>query len=257
MKKHLSGVLVMLILGVSSWGQGTKEPFDTKKSQEELEIMRGILRTTISFVMENTQKQVSPWRFSTLDAFYLAGQGAVFVIPTSNFATIAIPFGSAQVEELTSMAQRTEEYSKLLKVFKQENATSAPPSAPAPPAPPAPQINREELRKKVEESLAKTKKSREEAEARREKFLKNLAEVKTYLIEALANYGDAMTTVKPNEYINLVLMTDDSDGYSPFTSGRQGTRAQVISAQKSWISDYKSGRLSMENFKQKVLQYSE
>lgn len=253
MKKHFAGVLAILILGMSSWAQGTKDPFDIKKSQEELEIMRGILRTTISFVTQNSQKQASAWRSSNIDAFYLAGQGAVFVIPASDFS-IVTPFGSLNIEDLTEV-KRAEAYSRLLQEAAKPGASPAPPSPPNPPAPLQPQVNRDELRKKVEESLERTKKSREEEEARREKLLQDLAQVKTYLIEALANYGDSMTTVKPNEYINLVFMTDNSIVYSPF-SGRQ-RRTEVVSAQKSWITDYKAGRLSLENFKQKVLQYSE
>ena len=103
--------------------------------------------------------------------------------------------------------------------------------------------------KKVEGVQARIKKSQEEAEASREKFLESLKEIRTPLIEALANYGDSLTTVKPGEYINFVLMTD--------SLGRTKTRHDIISSQKSWITDYKAGRLTLENFKQKVLQYTE
>ena len=105
--------------------------------------------------------------------------------------------------------------------------------------------------RKWREYQARIKKSREEAEANREKFLESLKEIRMPLIEALANYGDSLTTVKPGEYINLVLI----DGHLRF--GRMKTRHDIISAQKSWITDYKAGRLTLENFKQKVLQYTE
>ena len=98
------------------------------------------------------------------------------------------------------------------------------------------------------------KKSREEAAASQQKLLENLKEIRVYLVEALANYGDALTQVKSNEYINLILSTntfDDTD------SGRMKTRHDIISAQKSWITDYKAGRITLDNFKQKVLQYTE
>ena len=52
------------------------------------------------------------------------------------------------------------------------------------------------------------------------------------------------------EYRQL-FSRDDTD------SGRMKTRHDIISAQKSWITDYKAGRISLENFKQKVLQYTE
>ncbi|HTY63879.1 MAG TPA: hypothetical protein VMG30_16650, partial [Acidobacteriota bacterium] len=86
-----------------------------------------------------------------------------------------------------------------------------------------------------------------------EKFLESLKEIRVYLIEALANYGDSLTQVKPGEYVNLILYTDafDSD------TSKMKTRHDIISAQKSWITDYKAGRITLDNFKQKVLQYTE
>ena len=130
-----------------------------------------------------------------------------------------------------------------------------PPTPPAPPAPPAvpkpPQINHEDLQKTVEKLRAEVKKSREEAEEVRKKSLETLAEIKKHLIEAVANYGDSMTTVKADEYINLVFLPDS------FGPVMLGTRYEVISAQKSWITDYKTGKLSLDDFKQKVLQYTE
>jgi hypothetical protein len=50
-------------------------------------------------------------------------------------------------------------------------------------------------------------------------------------------------------------MTDD--GGSLFGSDRTSSHCQVVSAQKSWITDYKAGKLTLDAFKQKVLQYSE
>jgi hypothetical protein len=256
MKKHFVGVLIILGLGAFSWAQGTKEPFDVKKSQEELEIMRGILGTTLSFVQDKSQSQPSVWRYSNLSAFYLAGQGAVFMIPTSAFRAIGPVISWGIEQQMSDAADQIAKASMVLQQLYAPAAASpqAPPSPSSPPAPPpAPQVNREELRRKAEESLAKAKKTREELEARREKSLQSLAEIKPYLIEALANYGDSLTTVKPGEFISLVLTTDDFDGLG----GRQRTRFEVISAQKSWVTDYKAGRLSLDNFKQKVLQYIE
>jgi hypothetical protein len=283
MKKHIAGILVILSLGAFSWAQGTKDLFDAKKSKEELEIMSGILRTTLTFVTRSGQKQASSsWQFSNISAFYLAGQGAVFMIPTSGFRTSNLAgFSGAFDRTLVMIAQerdkiKAESERLALEAFRLSsgtgegagagvgrgvgtgtggNAAVAPPAPPSPPSPP--QMKLEELYKKVEEYQAKAKKSREEAEEGREKFLKSLAEIKVYLIEALANYGDSLTTVKPGEYINLVLATNDNDGIIVIGPGQQRAQHDVISAQKSWITDYKAGRLSLDNFKQKVLQYSE
>jgi len=137
----------------------------------------------------------------------------------------------------------------------------SPPSHPAPPSPPSVTVNPdkqetvarqeelEELRKRVYEYQEKARQDREEVEANRKEFLQTLAEIKSRLVDALANYGDSLTTVKPEEYINLVFVTDD------FNS--QGTQFDVISARKAWITDYKAGRLTLEGFRQRVVQYTE
>ena len=260
MKKQIAGILILLSLGAFSWAQGSKDLFDAKKSQEELEIMKGILNTTISFIGEkDTENRISAWGNPDIDAFYLADQGAVFVIPISSHPFVNV--------EISRSLDATREYLNALKLNIRREGNSilipapaappAPSAAPALPEPPNPpespflsQQDREELKKRIEEFREKMEQSREEALKRREKLMQSLAEVKTSLIEALANYGDSLTTVKPDEHVNLVLTTESSED-------RQKERFDVISARRSWISDYKAGRLSLDAFKQKVLQYTE
>jgi hypothetical protein len=50
-------------------------------------------------------------------------------------------------------------------------------------------------------------------------------------------------------------MTDDGGGL--FGGDRTSSHCELVSAQKSWITDYKAGKLTLDAFKQKVLQYSE
>jgi hypothetical protein len=282
MKKPIVTLLIALSAAALLWAQGSKEPFDARKSREELEIMKGILNTTLSFVAQSVQQPAgaskqariqSPWRFSNITGFYLAGQGAVFVIPTSglrawNSADLS-HIDLSHIEWSQDLREQIESAQRYAGTFAfpappppppgVAAAPAAVPATPAPAAAPA-QVDREELRKRVEELQAKTKKNREQAEAARENFLQNLAQIKIHLIEALANYGDSMTTVKPDEYINLVLAIDNTMQYRSATTelvvgGRD--RHDVVSAQKSWISDYKAGRLTLDAFKQKVLQYTE
>jgi len=118
----------------------------------------------------------------------------------------------------------------------------------------AAQLKDEELRKKVAEAQERVKKSREETEANQTKFLAALEQIKVHLIEAIANHGDSITTVKPNEYISLIIMTDDMELR---TEGGQRNRQQIVSVQKSLITDYKAGKLPLEDFIQKALQYGE
>jgi hypothetical protein len=292
MKKYFIVIPIIFGLGVLSWAQGSKDLFDAKKSEAELDIMKGILSTTISYVTQNEQKDA--WRLNSanMSAYYLVGQGAVFVIPTSALRSMELtPFLNGQDIKINLDLFKLKERTQVMELFAQNQAADtekraaelsqraigaglgpgvgsgigsgvgpglatppAPPKPPAPPAPPAPpQVDREELRKKVEEYQAEIKKSREEAAANQEKFLESLNKIRGFLIEALANYGDSLTQVKPGEYINLILTTDSFDP----NSSRMKARHDIISAQKTWITDYKAGRASLENFKQKVLQYTE
>src|SRR5438093_6855256 len=89
-------LLAGLVLLPSGKAQSTRaELFDLKKSQHELEIMRGILSTTLSFVIKEMRGQegsgqqyeelIHPyWKFSNIIAFYLPGQGAIFIVPASS-----------------------------------------------------------------------------------------------------------------------------------------------------------------------------
>ena len=298
MKKHLATILVLTCLGAFSFAQGTKTAlFDVTKSQQELEIMKGILGTTLSFVAQNVQKQeastrtintpfgkystvVAPnWRISNMNAFYLYGQGAVFVMPTSSFrlGNYGELFNLRADElnrELAAASGEIEAVSRNMALRGTGQGVGAgtgsgtgsgvpqaaqPPTPPTPPTPPPapPQVKQEELRKKLAEAQDKVKKSREDTEASRAKLVAMLGEIKGYLIEALANHGDSLTTVKPNEYITLVILTDDFGGDLLVDESGPRTHQEVISVQKSWITDYKAGRLTLDAFKQKALQYSE
>ena len=67
------------------------------------------------------------------------------------------------------------------------------------------------------------------------------------LVDILAKYGDSLSVVKPDEYINLVIHTPSLMDIS----GRR-QRVDVISARKSWITDYKAGRMTLEEFREKI-----
>jgi hypothetical protein len=345
MKRTLSSLTIIFCLGALAWAQGTKtELFDVKKSQQELEIMKGILATTINFVAQNLQapttKEAAPpsgqatastsprvvttpfgsiattgtktvmtpfgptavstgtFRLSSssINAFYLYGQGAVFVIPASN-----LRFGiyGSTYNEVTRSEDATRQVAEARVLLQaQENALakarqgiqrvrsgvgqgtgsgagqgvaggvagSAPPPQPAQPpkvqaaspatVAPVPNVaSQEDLQKKLAQLQEQAKNSREDQEQQRARLTEALGKIKTYLIEALANYGDSLTTIKPNEYVTLVIMTDDASAL--FGGDRASSHCELISAQKSWITDYKAGKLTLDAFKQKVLQYSE
>ena len=80
------------------------------------------------------------------------------------------------------------------------------------------------------------------------------------LVEALANHGDSMTVLAEDKYLNLILEPDSWSGLVPAVvfgvpAPSTTTRTETLTVRKSWITDYKAGRLSLEGFKQKVLEY--
>jgi hypothetical protein len=311
MKKYFIVIFIVLGLGVLSWAQASKDLFDARKSESELEIMKGILRTTLSYAEQNQQNKAVQFGTPYLSAYYLVGQGATFVIPTSSLRrTDLTPFLNGQNIKLALDLSRVKEQSQqmalearqqaaeikwatqaLMKTYAAEPDSGigpgigsgkgsgvgsgtgsgkgsgtkvppippAPPAQPAPPTPPAPpappQTDSQDVFKKMEVYQAVLKKSREEAATDQQKFLESLKRLREPLIEALANYGDSLTQVKPGEYINLILSREDSLDIMDYGSAK--TRHDIISAQKSWITDYKAGRISLDTFKQKVLQYTE
>ncbi len=277
MKKQFAGMLMFIGAATLCWAQGTKTPFDLRKAQEELAIMKGILGTALSFAAQDSAPRASSsWRFSNINAFYLAGQGAVFVIPRSGlrnfnqsgFVDVDVNLDPEFYQDIENITQEVEANAREVALQAAELAREnvkranqekgkpyeAPPASPAPPAPPA---KNEALRQKIDEFQKKAKQNAENLKAKREQYLERLPQIKDYLIETLANYGDSMTTVKPAEYINLVLAVGDFGPLNISDPANPRTRHDVLCAQKSWITDYKAGRLTLEAFKAKVLQYSE
>jgi len=150
------------------------------------------------------------------------------------------------------------------------------PAVPAPPTPPAPAVaaavpapapvpqpgedspkgspaREKQLRQRLSELQEKVKQRGAEEEARQAKFRESLAQLKVFLIEAMANHGDSLTVVKPTEYVNLVIVEDANRWFSDDSIDR--AQREVLSVQKSAITDYKTGKLTLEAFKQKVLNY--
>ncbi len=320
MRRFFAVLILGLNAGLLSWSlaQGTRNDlFDQRKVDQELEIMKGILGTTLDFVVQDLRtsstaktgdegRLLHGWGSPDITAFYLYGQGATFTIPTSGLAlpwhrpgrmaldlgdlgSVDVDYTEAMEAAQEAMKEAQEELVGVQEELRDQleaaaeaerdaretGAAVAAPSPPAPPAQPAvapappvrparpavraqatpqPKPDQEVIRKRVAAAQEKVKKRQEYFEQQREKFQEVLAQVKVHLIEALANHGDSLTSVKPNEYINLVLSTDMGD---MFTAGRRaGAQRDIISVQKSVVSDYKAGRLTLDAFKQKVLQYS-
>lgn len=225
-RRCIASVILLLFMTTLAWSQESKTGAEMKKSREELEIMKGIVKTTLTFAMQNTRGR--SYGLPSLSAFYLSGQGAVFVIPAS-----ALPlWGDAITNILFKRVDRPAEAA--------EKAESSERNL---------RLELERARGELERVREGERKNQEKIEADRKKNLQSLQEVKARLLEAVANYGDSLSAVKPEEHINLVFMGEGSDP--------ERAKTQVVSIRKSWIIDYRAGKLSMDDFKQKAIQYEQ
>ncbi len=112
------------------------------------------------------------------------------------------------------------------------------------------------LQQRLEERKADTEKRLKELEA-------DLARLREGLIDTLAKHGDSLTILRPEDSITLILSREGLGvplGRVFWIGGgskREETNTTVLSVRKSAISDYKAGRLSRDQFLQKVLQYQQ
>lgn len=318
--RRLHGIAIALVCAVllplSNFESAPSQPFDLKKCRQELEIMRGILKTTLGFASKElitVKRETRPGKvdvyfrgseFSNIGAFYLAGQGAVFTIPASGLRDrfgkmpTAFAFANGNFNFEFDFSEKNELLNELRAQIDQLNeqlhdgyfglrgavapALAVPPAPPASGAPAAPVVagkppqapspaqapnprndketqermaaKEKELRLKLSELQEKVKKKGEEQEARAAKFREGLEQLKVFLVEALANHGDSLTIVKPNEYVNLII-SEDSGRWIGLGEDGERVQREILSVQKSVITDYKAGKLTMDAFKQKVMDY--
>jgi hypothetical protein len=300
-------VVCITLWSLNSFQGAQMQPFDLRKCQQELEIMKGILRTTLGFASQELATGLKSDKVETkpgakrfvfgrsgdfnIGAFYLAGQGAVFTIPTSSvrdmmrarkenmyFALASdmkdLGWNGAWTEQLENQINELTGQIQGLAADGFAALAPVPPTPPAPavspaPAPKPPQATKDrpgradleverstrekQLRQKLAELQDKVKQRGEEEEARQAKFRESLSQLKVFLMEAMANHGDSLTVVKPGEYVNLVIV-DEGNRWFADDSGDRAQR-EILSVQKSVITDYKSGKLTLDAFKQKVLNY--
>lgn len=122
-------------------------------------------------------------------------------------------------------------------------------------APGAAAARMEKVKARMEETEKKLKEQRERQQARRAQFWEQIDRIKDPLLEVLAKHGDSLSQLRPNEYITFMITDQWGDPFS-LSSNRQFPQSRLFSVQKSAITDYKSGKLSLEDFKSRVLDYT-
>ncbi|MBN2321719.1 MAG: hypothetical protein JXR49_21750 [Acidobacteria bacterium] len=265
MKRSWYVISVFLLMGLTAWAQGVSAPFDMAKSEKELEIMRGIFKTTLSYDSDDSQG-VNFFQFAEIRYMYLEDQGANFFMKVLDFNpqefNLNLGFDSSLLESRLKM---TEENLKRLQENLKRNEQSVADfyfsrsESQDSDKDTVNEFNR--AQQNYEKYITEAFSSAEEALTGKQEAMKQniqtqkamiekqqenrrpkMPEIKESLIEAVANYGDSLTVVKPDEYINLVF--DTSGQYD------------IVSIQKSWIKDYKAGKLTLDQLKGKTIQYS-
>ena len=86
-------------------------------------------------------------------------------------------------------------------------------------------------------------------EQQRQKARERLQRFDQQVVQVLANYGDTLSIVEPNESVTVILKgpTFTEDGHT----------TRVVSVRRSTISEYKASRLSLAQFDQQVLRHDQ
>jgi hypothetical protein len=268
---------------------------DSVLVQREIEVMKSILSTTLSFVEKDAALGLTSgpesgyldayrdWARNSenrIEGFYLVGQGTVMRIslprlPSGETKRLAalerklakvkkgldgdLHFAGAQLQLLEhdlglilKNYELMEDYSEALEMASEladyaselEEASSS--------------QKREEWEAKVQRRVEEYEKELKTQQERLEEFEKRAEDyrkqIRNALIKAVANHGDSLSHLKPNEYLNLMLI--ESRGHPWDWSGHESApSARVLSVKKSDIGEYRRNQITMEQFESRVLQY--
>jgi hypothetical protein len=249
-------------------------PVDREKSRQELETMKGILRTSISYAMrtqnsaaeeDNAEVRFYGMRGSRVDAFYLYGQGAVFVIPVGSFGrglhSEISAFVSAAIPDPEQIGLIAEEAARAAgEVAETLSPDTERQRERAERQRERTEEQRERLRRQLEsqrqsleERRAAAAKRREEMNKRREELARNVDLLAGSLRDTLASYGDSLTILRPEESITLVLTTES--GFGPWGDS-PASDTRVLSVRKALVTDLKAGKVTRDEFNRRMVDYS-
>ena len=288
MKTCFSVVMMIVILTASAWGQEARQPpagvnFVTNPvpptaGEKEMDILSGIIHSELASHMDDRLTQLpsnpignmsyfrigsssssssdsSPTitvmstsipvpRYSLGDTvrFYLHGQGAVFMITVYGIRNSPLTSVALANNDLFNFdADDALERIRMLEARMQDPDARHEDLVAA-----RQRINTLQRNLERIQSLNSFADSVDETIFRR--FFDSLREP---LVDILATYGDSLSVVKPDEYINLILHTP-----SLLNVAGRLQRVETISARKSWITDYKAGRITLDEFRKTVLEHS-
>lgn len=266
---------------------------DGGRLDREISIMKSIFEKTIQIALSAESDQAlsrrNEWRLQSLmesgiGAYYLNGQGIVFEV---SLPAVRLPhsdslehvysvlqevesgrlkgeLAEAQLQAMKAhmeMARQEEEYAVLAEKFEEQAAAAD--AAPVPeygeeasakPAPkPDPRVG-ERVQERVrvlkvdlEEARKRSAELAEKAKARQERVVNEL-------VEAVAVHGDSLTQIPSDQYINVVIRGEGGfPGVRFRDSGDSESGRTILIFKKSDILAFKSGALTLDAFRAKVL----
>jgi hypothetical protein len=244
--------------------------FDKQRSRQELETMKGILKTTLNYALKRMDTRPADARWvgfggigGGVQGFYLQGQGAVFVIPMSTLRSHghgvyaiggsgdAVGVGiieDAMLAEGESIEVLTQQAEELREVLEEQERSSGQRAEAA--------KKRMELQKaRAEKAKQKLEQRRAAAQKQREALQGRVEQVKVSLKDTLASHGDSLTIVRPAEWVTFVI-AGDRGGFGLLEERGDDDVCHVLAVQKSTVTDLKAGKISREEFDRRVSEYS-
>jgi hypothetical protein len=200
------------------------------KAERELEIMTGILETTLGFLDQPSSGRVlRSFGGEEVEGYLLPGQGVVFLVSMQHNLTWSTGFlEAAELAEADFPSDR---------------------------APRAGEDRLQALKATLQREQEATK---ERLEEQHEQF----QEAKRLLVEAVIEYGDLFTTLEDDEFINLILRGGSLGGPMLVSSSRPVLAGsehsplgnEVISIRRSEIREYRASSLDLDQLTAKILQ---
>ena len=262
---------------------------DKDRAAREIEIMKSIIATTLSFVQKDSAEELSGLveEFEVygdsghykdqIEGFYLYEQGTLMRIslprlPVDGSRQLAalekklrkvkqglgkdLPYVDVQLHlvehELSMVYENLQEYSEAMEMAAQLADYTA--QLEEADSPEKRQEYEKQLQQRIEkyeqELIAQRKRMKEVAE----KTGRFRSKVKQALVEAVANHGDSLSHLKPDEYLNLMIVEDSGHRWAMGHTGHE-SRPVVLSVRRSDISAYRTGSIDMAEFGSRVMEY--
>ena len=277
--------ITMTLLATTMTGalpaQSETTPFDPAGLRQELEIMEGILHTTLKYALEESDS--GPRAFSRrTESFYLYGQGAVFVVnlpfrrsrdivrevarqkrgiarQERELSRIKNALGETEDPNILILKAQQQVLTTLASIEADAASDAPPPTAPTweplPPAPPvafveqAPEQVLEPLKERLQSLQNRLQVQQRQMEEHNAEIEKKMVDVEKALLEALSRHGGSFRSLSEGEFVTLILNQEEK------WLGRSPSQARVLVVPKSALMAFAADRIGWDDLLHQVVSY--